>query len=86
MKTHPVPGQLSPEFQPSPVCQPRLLKCDDCNLGLNTVKEFHTHNKIHHATPKPRKSTPTRGHRCGAGSLPKSPTPPPVGRSITVHS
>ena len=78
--------QLSPGFQPSSVCQPRLLKCDDCNLGFDTVKEFHSHNKNNHAKPKTRKSTPTRGCGCGAGSLPKSPKPPPVGRSVTIHS
>ena len=86
MKTHPVPGQLSPAFQPSPVCQPRLLKCDDCNLEFDTVKEFHTHNKSIHAKPKPRKSAPTHGCSWGAGSLPKSPKPPAVGRSVTIHS
>ena len=73
MKTHPVPGQLCPGFQPCPVCQPRLLKCDDCNLGFDAIKEFHSHNKNNHAKPKPRKSTPTHGHGHGAGSLPKSP-------------
>ena len=36
--------------------------------------------------PKARKSTPTHGHRRGVGSLPKSPKPPPVGRSVTIHS
>ena len=86
MKTHPVPGQLSPAFQPSPVCQPRLLKCDDCNLEFDTVKEFHTHNKSIHPKPKPRKSTTTCGCSQGAGSLSKSPKPPPVGRSLTIHS
>ena len=86
MKTHPVPGQLSPGFQPSPVCQPRLLKCDVCNLGFDTVEEFHSYNKNNHTKPKARKSTPTHGHGHGVGSLPKSPKPPPVGRSVTVHS
>ena len=82
MKTHPV----SLAFQPSPVCQPRLLKCDDCNLGFDTVKEFHTHNKSIHTKPKPRKSTPTHGCGWNAGLLPVSPKLPPVGRSVTKHS
>ena len=85
MKTDPVPGQLSSGFQPS-VCQPRVLKCDDCNLGFDTVKEFHSHNKNNHTKPKPRKSTPTFGHRHGVESLPKCPKPPPVGRNVTIHS
>ena len=52
----------------------------------NTVKEFHTHNKSFHTKPKPRKSTLTHGWGQGAGLLPKSPKPPPVGRSVTIHS
>ena len=86
MKTHPFPGHLCPAFQPSPACQPRLLKCNDCNLGFDTVKEFYVHNKSIHPKPKPRRSAPTHGHSHGGGSLPKSPKPPPVGRSVTIHS
>ena len=86
MKTHLVPGQLSPAFQPSPVYQPILLKCNDCNLGFDTVKEFHTHNKSIHAKPKPRKSIPIHGWGWDVGSLPTSPKPPTVGRSVTKHS
>ena len=82
LKTHLVQSQVSPTCQPSPVCQPRLLKCDECNEGLNTVKELQIHNKNYHARSKPRKSIPTRG----CGSIPRSPKPSTVARSVSIHS
>ena len=79
MKTHPVRAQVSPTFQPSPVCQPRLLNCDDCNVGFNTVKKLQLRNKNYHT-----RSKPTCGHGCG--SLPRSPKPPSVSTSVAKHS
>ena len=86
IKSHPVDGQLSPTFQPSPVCQPRLLKCDECNVSFDAVNELQTHNKTFHARTKPRKSTPVRIQGRGAGSMPKVQQPPPVGRAMAVKS
>ena len=90
IKSHSVQGQVhsvqGPTFQPLPVCQPRLLKCDECNVGFDAVKELHTHNKTFHTRTKPRKSTPTHIQGRGAGSLPKSQHPPSVGRTVTMPS
>ena len=84
IKSHPVQGHLSPTFQPLLVCQPRLLKCDECNVSFDAVKELHAHNKTFHTRTKPRKSTPTHIQGRGVGSLPKSQHSPPVGRTVTV--
>ena len=78
--------QLSPTFQTSPVCQPRLLKCDECNVSFNAVKELQTHNKTFHARTKPRKSTPVCIQGRGVGLMPKLPQPPPVVKAVAVKS
>ena len=71
LKSHPICFELSPKCQASAVCQPRLLKCNDCNEGFDTVKELQIHNKNYHTRSKPRKSAPTRG--CGCASITRSP-------------
>ena len=84
LKIHPVHFELSPKCQASAVCQPRLLKCDDCNEGFNTLKELQIHNKNYHTRSKPRKSAPTHGRGCG--SVTRSPKPCTVPRSVCTYS
>ena len=83
LKSHPVCFELSPNCQASAVCQPRLVKCDDCNEGFDTVKELQIHNKNYHTRSKPRKSVPTHGR--GRASITRSPKACKIPRSVSIY-
>ena len=88
MKSHPVECQLCPTIScvPSPVCQPKLLKCDKCNIRFDAVKDLQNHNKNFHARTKTSKSTPMCIPGRGEASLINSPKPPAVVTSVTVQN
>ena len=88
MKSHPVECQLCPTIScvPSPVCQPKLLKCDKCNIRFDAVKGLQNHNKNFHARTKTSKSTPMCIPGRGEASLINSPKPPAVVTSVTVQN